>query len=138
MLFIPKNTKYRKQQKGKKFNIVNKTKDIDGLKHGIVGLKAIDSGRVSSNHIFACRQSMNKIMKKFGQVKINIIADTPISKKPIEIRMGKGKGAVDHWISKVNSGSILFEIETNSKILAIKALKSAQLRLPINTKIVTE
>lgn len=138
MLFIPKNTKYRKQQKGKKFNIINKTNSIDGLKHGIVGLKAIDSGRVSSNHIFACRQTMNKIMKKFGQVKINIIADTPISKKPIEIRMGKGKGAVDHWISKINSGSVLFEIETNSKILAIKALKAAQLRLPINTKIVTE
>jgi large subunit ribosomal protein L16 len=138
MLFIPKNTKYRKQQKGKKFNIINKTVAIDGLKHGTVGLKALDSGRVSSNHIFACRQSMNKIMKKFGQVKINIIADTPISKKPIEIRMGKGKGAVDHWISKVNTGSILFEIETNSKILAIKALKAAQLRLPINTKIVTE
>ncbi len=138
MLFIPKNTKYRKQQKGRKFNIINKVNSIDNLKHGIVGLKAIDSGRVTSNHIFACRQCMNKIMKKFGQVKINIIADTPISKKPIEIRMGKGKGAVDHWISKVNSGRILFEIETNSQILAIKALKAAQLRLPINTKIVTE
>ena len=81
---------------------------------------------------------MNKIIKKFGQVKINIIADTPITKKPIEIRMGKGKGAVDHWISKITSGCILFEIETNSKILAVKALKAAQLRLPINTKIVTE
>jgi large subunit ribosomal protein L16 len=138
MLFIPKNTKYRKQQKGKKFNIINKTNTLDGLKHGIIGLKALDSGRISSNHIFACRQTMNKIMKKFGQVKINLIADTPISKKPIEIRMGKGKGAVDHWISKVNSGSVLFEIETNSKILAIKALRAAQLRLPINTKIVTE
>ncbi len=138
MLFIPKNTKYRKQRKGKKFNIINKTNSIEGLKHGTVALKALDSGRISSNHIFSCRQSMNKIIKKFGQVKINIIADTPITKKPIEIRMGKGKGAVDHWISKVNSGCILFEIETNSKILAVKALKAAQLRLPINTKIVTE
>lgn len=138
MLFIPKNTKYRKQQKGKKFNIISKVNYIDNLKHGTIGLKALDSGRITSAHLFACRQCMNKIMKKFGQVKINVIADTPISKKPIEIRMGKGKGAVDHWISKINSGCVLFEIETNSKILAIKALKAAQLKLPLNTKIITE
>lgn len=138
MLFIPKNTKYRKQQKGKKFNIISQLNSIQNLNNGIIGLKALDSGRITSAHLFACRQCMNKIMKKSGQVKINVIADTPISKKPIEIRMGKGKGAVDHWISKVSSGCVLFEIETNSKILAVKALKAAQLKLPINTRIVTE
>jgi large subunit ribosomal protein L16 len=138
MLFIPKNTKYRKQQKGKKFNTISKIKYIDSLKHGAIGLKAIDSGRITSAHLSACKQCMNKIMKKFGQIKINVIADTPITKKPIEIRMGKGKGAVDHWISKINTGCVLFEIETSSKILAIKALKAAQLKLPLNTRIVVE
>jgi len=81
---------------------------------------------------------MNKVLKKEGQIKINVVADTPITRKPIEIRMGKGKGSVDHWVSKVGCGAILFEIETTSKILAIKALKLAQLKLPIKTKIIFE
>jgi large subunit ribosomal protein L16 len=138
MLFIPKKTKFRKQQKGKNFNIINKVETLESLKQGIVGLKAIDSGRIKANHLVACRQCMNKIIKKTGQITINVMADTPITKKPIEIRMGKGKGAVDHWVSKINSGTILFEIETSSKILAIKALKAAQIKLPINTKIISE
>lgn len=138
MLFTPKKTKFRKQQKGRKFNIINKIETLEALNHGTVGLKILDSGRITANHLVACRQCMNKIMKKSGQVKINIIADTPISKKPIEIRMGKGKGAVDHWIAKVSSGTMIFEIETASKILAIKALKAAQLKLPLNTKIIAE
>ncbi len=138
MLFIPKKTKFKKQQKGKNFNIINKLNYIDNLKNGIIGLKAISSGRLTSDHIFTCRQCINKVIKKSGRLIINIIADTPISKKPLEIRMGKGKGAVDCWISKINVGKILFEIETNSTSLAIKALKTAQLRLPINTKIIYE
>lgn len=138
MLFTPKKTKFRKQQKGKKFNMINKIETLETLKHGIIGLKILDSGRITANHIIACRQCMNKIMKKAGQIRINILADTPITKKPIEIRMGKGKGAVDHWISKVSSGTVIFEIETTSKILAIKALKAAQIKLPLNTKIITE
>jgi large subunit ribosomal protein L16 len=138
MLFIPKNTKFPKQRKGKNFNLVTKLNVLNTLKHGIIGLKAIDSGRLTTTHLNACRQCMNKIMKKDGQVKINLTTDTPISKKPIEIRMGKGKGAVDHWVAKVSSGAIIFEIETNSNILALKALKAAQIKLPINTKIIFE
>jgi len=138
MLFTPKRTKFRKQQKGRNFNFINKIETLETLKHGVVGLKAIDCGRITANHIVACRQCMNKILKKTGQIKINIIADTPISKKPIEIRMGKGKGSVDHWIAKVNSGTVIFEIETASKILAVNALKAAQIKLPINTKIIYE
>lgn len=138
MLFIPKRTKYQKQQKGKNFNIINKAETLETLHHGTLGLKALESGRITTNHLNACRQTMNKIMKKDGQVKINLVTDTPISAKPIEIRMGKGKGNVDHWISKVNSGTIMFEIETTSKILGIKALKAAQIKLPINTKIIIE
>ncbi len=138
MLFVPKNTKFKKQQKGRKLNRIKSPNYIDTLKNGNVALKAIDSGRVTSDHIFTCRQSINKIIKKSGQLIINIIADTPISKKPLEIRMGKGKGAVDHWVAKISSGKILFEIETSSRALGIKALKTAQLKLPINTKIIYE
>ncbi len=138
MLFVPKNTKYRKQRKGKNFNLINKFTSINSLSSGVVGLKAIDSGKLTSNHIFTCRQCINKVIKKAGQLIIKIIADTPVSKKPLEIRMGKGKGNVDHWVSKINSGRILFEIETNSIQLGIKALKIAQLKLPINTKIIQE
>lgn len=138
MLFIPKKTKYQKQQKGKNFNIINKVFTLENLHHGNIGLKALESGRIKTTHLTTCRQTMTKIMKKEGQVKINILADTPISTKPIEIRMGKGKGSVDHWVSKVNSGTVLFEIETTSKILGIKALKAAQIKLPINTKIIIE
>lgn len=138
MLFTPKKTKYPKQQKGKNFNIINKIQFLEKLPHGTIGLKAIESGRITTNHLNACRQTMTKIIKKEGQVKINLLADTPISTKPIEIRMGKGKGNVDHWISKVNTGTLMFEIETTSKILGIKALKAAQIKLPINTKIIFE
>lgn len=138
MLFIPKKTKFQKQRKGKNFNLVKSINTINILPHGVIGLKALDSGIIKTNHLNACRQCMNKIMKKEGQVKINLITDIPVSKKPIEIRMGKGKGAVDHWVSKVTSGTILFEIETKSNILAFKALKAAQLKLPINTKIIFE
>ena len=81
---------------------------------------------------------LRKIIKKHGVIRINLIADTPITKKPIEIRMGKGKGAVNHWVAKVHPGTILFEIETTATVLAIKALKAAQLRLPLKTKIISE
>lgn len=138
MLFTPKKTKFRKQHKGRKFNIINKIETLETLSYGTVGLKVLETGRIKANHLAACRHCMNKIMKKAGQVNIKVIADTPISKKPIEIRMGKGKGAVDHWIAKVSSGTTIFEIETTTKLLAIKALKAAQLKLPLNTKIISE
>lgn len=138
MLYIPKNTKFKKQRKGKLTATVSKNTNIDLLQQGTVGLKLTDFGRIKVSQLVACRQVLRKIMKKHGVVTINLIADTPISKKPIEIRMGKGKGPVDHWVAKVHPGTILFEIETVSTVLAIKALKAAQLRLPLKTKIVFE
>jgi len=138
MLYTPKNTKFKKQRKGKLTANIAKNTSIDLLKYGTVGLKLTDFGRIRVSQLIACRQILRKIMKKHGVIKINLIADTPITKKPIEIRMGKGKGAVDHWVAKVHPGTILFEIETTSTILATKALKAAQLRLPLKTKIIFE
>lgn len=138
MLYTPKNTKFKKQRKGRLTANIAKVTTLDLLKNGTVGLKLVDFGRIRVSQLIACRQILRKIMKKHGVVKINIIADTPITKKPIEIRMGKGKGGVDHWVAKVHPGTALFEIETTSTILAIKALKAAQLRLPLKTKIIFE
>ncbi len=137
-MFIPKNTKFKKQRKGRLTANIAKSTDFDLLKQGSIGLKLIDFGRINSKQLAACRQVLRKIIKKHGVVRIKLITDTPISKKPIEIRMGKGKGAVDHWVTKVHPGTILFEIETTATILAIKALKAAQLRLPLKTKIISE
>ena len=79
---------------------------------------------------------MNKILKKRGFIKINIFPQTPISKKPLEIRMGKGKGNIDHWVFKVKPGFVLFEIETEFRSLAIKALKLVQIRISLDSKII--
>lgn len=137
-MYIPKNTKFKKQRKGRLTANIAKNKNFDLLKQGSIGLKLIDFGRIDSDQLTACRKILQKIMKKHGVISINLMADTPITKKPIEIRMGKGKGAVDRWVTKVHPGTMLFEIETTATILAMKALKAAQLRLPLKTKIISE
>jgi large subunit ribosomal protein L16 len=138
MLLNPRNFKYKKQQKGKPLNAVigRLTPGLSQLKFGSIGLKAIAPGRLTAQQINAVRQCINKRIKKLGRLKVNIFPHTPISKKPIEVRMGKGKGNVDHWVFKVKSGCILYEIETPFKSVALKALKNGQTRLPIKTKII--
>lgn len=135
MLFKPHNSKYKKQQKGKCNSRINKVFELFTLKHGSIGLKAISSGFLTSDEIKTVRQTVQKSLKKHGRLILNIYPQTPITKKPLGIRMGKGKGAVDHWVFKVRPGTILLEIETQFISLAIKALKLAQIRLSINTKI---
>jgi len=135
MLFIPKQQKYKKQQKGKAFNKINKNFSLNYLKQGSFALKSVEFGRINSKQIASMYNSVNKVIKKNGKVFLKIFAQTPVSKKPIEIRMGKGKGNVNHWIAKIKAGVILCEIETNKKKLAIKALQYAKLRLPLKTKI---
>ena len=139
MLLSPRNFKYRKQQKGKSFNkiIGSSNPGLVSLKFGSVGLKALSPGRLTAKQINSVRQSINKQIKKLGRLKVNIFPNTPITKKPIEVRMGKGKGNVDHWVFKVKPGFILYEIETSFTSVAIKALKLGQIRLPIKTKIIT-
>ena len=136
MLFIPNDSKYKKQQKGKSFCRVNKNINFFQLKHGSIGLKALSFGRVASKEIKTANQIMNKILKKRGFIKINIFPQTPISKKPLEIRMGKGKGNVHHWSCKIKAGTTLCEIQTSSITSGIKALKAVQSRLPFKTSII--
>ena len=137
MLLIPSKSKFKKQQKGKSFKrISSKSNNLYSLKFGSIGLKALTSARLTSNQIESVRQSISKIIKKLGKIKINVFPDTPISKKPIEVRMGKGKGSVDHWIFKVKAGIVLYEIETEFISLAAKALRLGQIRLPFKTKII--
>lgn len=139
MLLSPRNFKYRKHQKGKSFNKVIGSSNLGlvPLKFGSVGLKALSPGRLTAKQINSVRQAINKQIKKLGRLKVNIFPHIPITKKPVEVRMGKGKGNVDHWVFKVKPGFILYEIETLYMGVALKALKLGQARLPIKTKIIT-
>jgi len=136
MLFIPIKSKYKKQHKGKSLNRVNSNTNYFSLKFGCVGLKVVSPGRLNSIELKTLKQTLNKILKRRACIIINVFPQTPITKKPLEIRMGKGKGNVDHWIFKVQPGFVLCEIETNTLDLGIKALTLAQLRLPFKTKLI--
>jgi large subunit ribosomal protein L16 len=135
MAFIPLKKKYKKEQKGRSLNKIKKLISLADLKGGSYVLKSLDFGRLNSKQIESMYQSINKIIKKSGRIILKVFAHTPISKKPIEVRMGKGKGNIDHWVAKIKAGTVLCEVETNMNSLALKALSSAQFRLPIKTKI---
>jgi len=136
MLFIPSKPKYRKQQKGKSTLRINKNISFSKQISGSILLKATTAGFLTSNEVKTLRQTIQKALKKRGRLKLNIYPQTPVTKKPLEIRMGKGKGAVDHWIFKVRPGMILLEVETEFILPAIRSLKLAQIRLSVHTKIV--
>jgi large subunit ribosomal protein L16 len=137
MLLSPRKFKYRKQQKGKSTNRVSVTsKNKKRLMFGSVGLKSMEPGRLTAKQMQAVRQVVNKKIKKIGRLKINVFPFTPISKKPVEVRMGKGKGNVDHWVFKVKAGVSLYEIETSYTSIAVRALELGQRRLPFKTKII--
>ena len=137
MLLSPRRFKYRKQQKGKPVNKISvNSKDNKKLMFGSIGLKSLESGRLTAKQIQSVRQVINKKIKKIGRLKVNVFPQVPVSKKPVEVRMGKGKGNVDHWVFKVKAGVVLYEIETNSILTSIKALELSQRRLPLKTKII--
>lgn len=133
MLFVPKKWKFRKKQKGKKLNTINKVYTSETLIYNKLGLKAKETGHMNSKQITALRQTVNKIMKKKGKVRINIFPSIQFTKKPLEVRMGKGKGNVDRWVFKVRSGTMLCEIETPFPLIGLKALKLAKYKIPLNT-----
>lgn len=129
----PKRVKFRKQQKGR-------IKGLAGRGHtiafGTFGLKSLESGRITSRQIEACRITISRTLKREGKIWIRIFPDKPITKKPAEVRMGKGKGAPEYWVAKVKPGTIMFEIDGVSKDLAARALKLAAYKLPVSTKFV--
>ena len=132
-MLSPKKTKYRKQQKGRIKGIAQRGNQ---LAFGTFGIKSLDTGRLTSRQIEAARIAVTRFMKREGQVWIRIFPDTPVTKKPAEVRMGKGKGALDHWVAKIEPGRVLFEIEGVSLEVGREALRLAAQKLPVVTKFV--
>ncbi|HSF90232.1 MAG: 50S ribosomal protein L16 [Saprospiraceae bacterium] len=126
----PKRTKYRKQQKGRNRGIAWKGSDIS---FGSYGLKSLELGRLTSRQIESARIAMTRHMKREGVVWIRIFPDKPVTKKPQEVRMGKGKGAHDHWVALVQPGRIMFELDGVSPAVAREALALAAQKLPVKT-----
>src|SRR6056300_160186 len=130
----PKKTKFRKAHKGR---IHGKAKGGSTLNSGAYGLKAVQPGRVTARQIEAARRAMTRHMKRAGRVWIRIFPDVPVSKKPTEVRMGKGKGTPEYWAAKVKPGRIMFEIDGVSPEIAKTALELGSSKLPVLTKIIT-
>lgn len=133
-MLMPKRVKYRKSQRGR---MAGKAKRGSSVAFGDFGLKALEPHWITSRQIEACRVALSRKMKRDGKVWIRIFPDKPVSKKPLETRMGKGKGAPEFWVAVVKPGRILFEVSGVSKELATEALKLASHKLPIKTKVVT-
>ncbi len=129
----PKRTKFRKQFKGR---IKGEAKGGSELNFGSFGLKATQPERVTARQIEAARRAMTRHMKRQGRVWIRIFPDVPVSSKPTEVRMGKGKGSVDYWAAKVKPGRIMFELDGVSEDVAVEALRLAAMKLPIKTRVV--
>jgi len=129
----PKKTKYRKQQKGR---MKGNSGRGHRLSNGTFGLKSLDSAFITSRQIEAARISATRFMKRDGSLWIKIFPDKPITKKPLEVRMGKGKGAVEYYASVVKPGRIMFEIGGVTQDVAKEALRLAAQKLPVKTKFV--
>ena len=128
----PKRTKYRKQQKGRNKGIAQRGHKID---FGSFGLKAITGGRLTNRQIEAARIAMTRYMKREGKVWIRIFPDKPITSKPAEVRMGKGKGALDYWVAQIKPGRVLFEMDGVPEDVAREALRLAAQKLPLLCKV---
>jgi large subunit ribosomal protein L16 len=133
-MLSPKKTKYRKQFKGR---IHGMAKGGFSLNFGAYGLKAMEPERVTARQIEAARRAITRQMKRQGRVWIRVFPDLPVSDKPAEVRMGKGKGAVEYWAARVHPGRILFEIDGVADDVARLSLQLGAAKLPIRTKIVT-
>ncbi len=130
----PKRTKFRKVQKGRNRGLAQNGNKVS---FGEYGLKAVARGRITARQIEAARRAMTRHIKRGGKIWIRIFPDTPISTKPLEVRMGKGKGNVDYWVAKIQPGSVLYEMEGVSEELAREAFSLAAAKLPVKTTFVT-
>ena len=129
----PKRTKFRKQQKGRMKGISQRGHQ---LSNGTFGIKALDSNFLTSRQIEAARIAATRYMKREGQLWIKVFPDKPITKKPLEVRMGKGKGAVEFWVAICKSGRIVFEVGGVPLDIAKEALRLAAQKLPVKTKFI--
>ena len=129
----PKRTKFRKQFKGR---IHGNSKGGTDLNFGAFGLKAVEPDRVTARQIEAARRAITRHMKRAGRVWIRIFPDLPVTSKPTEVRMGKGKGNVEYWVAQIQPGKVLYEIEGVSEELAREAFALAAAKLPLATSFV--
>jgi large subunit ribosomal protein L16 len=130
----PKRTKFRKQQKGRNRGLAQRGSKVS---FGEYGLKATDRGRMTSRQIEAARRTITRYVKRGGKLWIRVFPDVPITKKPIEVRQGKGKGNVEYWIAQIQPGRMLYEIEGVSEDVAREAFKLAAAKLPFKTTFVS-
>jgi large subunit ribosomal protein L16 len=129
----PKRTKYRKQQGGRNKGLAHRGSSVS---FGSFGLKSLEAGHLTNRQIEAARIAMTRYMKREGKVWIRIFPDKPMTKKPQEVRMGKGKGALDHWVAVIKPGRIMFELDGVPEAIATEALRLAAQKLPVKTKFV--
>lgn len=132
-MLMPKRVKHRKQMRGRRSGVSKGGTNVD---FGEFGLKAMQSGWITARQIEAARVAMTRRVKRGGKIFIRIFPDKPITKKPAEVRMGKGKGAPEEWVAVVKPGRIMFEIEDVEESLAAEAIQLAGHKLPIKTRFV--
>ena len=132
-MLMPKRVKYRKSQRGR---MTGKAYRGSSIAFGDFGLKAMECHWITSRQIEACRVALSRKMKRDGKVWIRIFPDKPVSKKPLETRMGKGKGGPEFWVAVIKPGRVLFEVSGVSRELAHEALETCSYKLPIKCKVV--
>ena len=133
MALMPKKSKYRKQQKGQHKGLAQAGQFVH---YGDFGIQVLDRGWITDRQIEAARIAINRYLQRRGKVWIRIFPDKPVTKKPAEVRMGKGKGGIDHYVAVVRPGRILFEVANVPKELAQEAMRRAAAKLPLKTRFV--
>ncbi len=126
----PKRTKYRKMMKGRNKGVATRGTNVS---YGEFGLKALDLGQITARQIESARRAISRYVKRGGKVWIRVFPDKPITKKPLEVRQGSGKGSVEYWVALVQPGRVMFEIEGVTEDLAREAFKLAAAKLPVKT-----
>ena len=127
----PKKTKFRKAHKNRNTGLAHRGSDVS---FGEFGLKSIERGRMTARQIEAGRRAITRHIKRGGKVWIRVFPDKPITKKPLEVRIGKGKGSVEYWVAQIKPGTMLFELQGVSKEIAMEAFNLASAKLPFKTK----
>jgi large subunit ribosomal protein L16 len=133
-MLMPKRTKYRKQMKGRNRG---KAQKGNSIAFGTIAIKAVEHGRIDSRQIEAARIAMTRHIKRSGKIWIRVFPDKPLTAKPLETRMGKGKGSVEKWVMNIKPGRVVYEMAGVNEALAREAFKLAQSKLPFKTKIIT-
>ena len=130
----PKRTKFRKTQKGRNRGLATTGSKVS---FGEYGLKAVERGKITARQIEAARRAMTRHIKRGGKIWIRVFPDVPVSKKPLEVRMGKGKGNVEFWVCKIQPGRMLYEMEGVTETIAREAFRLAAAKIPFKTTFVS-